>query len=140
MKIEEGWFHLERQKLSEQGKQGLELLVQNPYWKRKWIIQEILLSGVNASLVVGVMQVQLANIVSFLYDEINVAERAQRMNKNEEVWQMTYEPRELSSLLAEYSDFECQEPQDHIFALLSLATPESSQITVDYNADLTKLY
>jgi hypothetical protein len=204
MKVEEGWFHSERQKLSEQGKQGLELLVQNPYWKRKWIVQEILLSGVNASLVVGAMQVQLANIVSFLYNEVNVAERTRRMNKNEEVWQsrrklaetmradgkiertsdfaraasaqrdvawetwrsdayhayyccrtpvglellaasltknlVTYEPRELSSLLAEYSDFECQAPQDHIFALLSLATPESSPITVDYNADLTKLY
>ncbi|KAJ4287565.1 hypothetical protein N0V90_012268 [Kalmusia sp. IMI 367209] len=195
--------HLE-QKLSEEARLGIEQLARHPYWSRKWIVQEILLAGPNASLVLGWSQVQLASIASLLLTEIHQSEHKRRheitgdilknrsalanklrgeadslgttefvraaSKQRETAWQkwkneayhqyhccrspvglellvdilsrvsMTYEPKKLSILLSMFKESECQEPADHIFALLSLATSDSNRIPVDYSMDRSELY
>jgi hypothetical protein len=39
--------------LTAKGQRGLVRVMQNPYWMRKWILQELLLSGPNATLITG---------------------------------------------------------------------------------------
>lgn len=199
------WYLWPRRKreLPENTKLGIELLARHPYWTRKWIVQEILLAGPNASVVLPHSQVKLANIATLLLIELDQLEKRRRNELTNEIWNardtllkemqpkdalssttefarsanvqreiawdqwqndayhqfyccrdptgleilmktlsensMTYQPQDISQLLDMYSEFECQEPADHIFALLSLVTSDLG-ITVDYGLDRGELY
>lgn len=66
---------------------GLKTLISDPYWSRKWIIQEILLGGPNVSIVTSGSQYRLADLggecLSALIDYV---ERNRHQDQNYEMW------------------------------------------------------
>ena len=57
-----GWYKPWLELVSPTALHGLEKLIANPYWSRKWIIQEILLGCPNVSIVGGRTQVRLGDL------------------------------------------------------------------------------
>jgi hypothetical protein len=46
---------------------GLVRILQNPYWRRKWIIQDVLLSGPNASIITRDVSIPITQIAREIY-------------------------------------------------------------------------
>jgi hypothetical protein len=51
--------------VSDSAREGIQTLIRNPYWSRKWITQEITLAGPNATLVTSPGYIHLHNLAKF---------------------------------------------------------------------------
>lgn len=140
--LHDGWKKFQRENFRD----GMRTLVRNTYWKRKWIIQEIGLSGPNASLIVGHKTIPLHRVKTFIFE-------AQKFMSGDNWYRsdigvfpnlisgtesMTCKPWPLSLLISVFGEHKCKESKDHIYALLSLA--KEYGIKVDYTRDIVEEY
>lgn len=81
-----GWYKPWLELISPTALLGLMKLIANPYWSRKWIIQEILLGCPNASIVSNGTQVRLGDLGECLATLISQLEHKRHRDQMGEVW------------------------------------------------------
>ena len=109
-----------------------------PYWSRMWIVQE-LLQAREVRFFVSDASFDfrlLADVVE--YRDISHDQGVQRILKFIKARHDNSSPyRTLHELLIEFSDCECQDPRDNVFALLSLVEPSERSVLEQYFPDYT---
>jgi hypothetical protein len=144
-------------KLGTIERRALMALFQRPYWKRIWIVQEILTAKPEfITVFCGSRQFSWDQLQRFMnsvkqsqskkegfHDKPADEERAFRSSgagvlvHEKKVWELSFkvdsiEGESLASLITKYADFESTEPLDKVYALLMLSR---ANIKVDYRKD-----
>lgn len=140
------------------GEAGLRELVRNPYWKRTWIIQELVLNR-RVRLACGGKEVKLGKLQALVKLTIPLLEHRSYVKKDlsSAVNQLTVDivlngpndiyyfiglqqPRFLQTIhRAKY--FNCSDARDKVYALLGICShSEARRIVPDYNCPIAKVY
>jgi hypothetical protein len=78
-----GWRHDLWSRFSDRARVGVRSLLRNPYWSRKWIVQELTLAGPNTSLVTSNGYTPLSKVTKFFFEAQSI------MPKEESGWYKT---------------------------------------------------
>ncbi|KAK3663991.1 hypothetical protein LTR22_005211 [Elasticomyces elasticus] len=127
-----------------------------PYWRRRWIVQELLLAR---SVVLQVREKQftmaaLEKVVEAAIVEIprraHVRDRIQSVQRSAAALLALHSlgkrtgmafPRRLKELLVMYKDQECQQPYDLVYAMHSLIDPSHrDHLQIDYTQSAEKYF
>jgi len=144
----------QRSRFSTSAWRGICSLMRNPYWKRRWVIQEMLLSSGTASLVVGNGQIRLSTVASYFATCVYICpaadgtletfRKAFRTSCLEYLHvnhlSTTTRSRDLSlgQLFDLFSYHECSVPHDYIYSLIGVS--RSPDFPVDYSKPIGRLY
>jgi hypothetical protein len=127
-------------------------LFNHNYWRRLWVVQEIILSQ-RISIILGHITVNLDLILRSLYDSIPYHQRnisglfedryldytLQRLCTNRMGGVEDRQSFGLLSLVSEYKAHGCKDIRDRVYGLLAL-TYMSDRVTVDYNCHVVALF
>lgn len=92
-------FCLEFKDFSESCRRGLVRMLLNPYWRRKWIVQEVFLSGPNACIVTcdwvypTIPVTELARGVNFVLRDISTSNSATSKWMNKQFESLAEDPK-----------------------------------------------
>ncbi|TKA39063.1 hypothetical protein B0A54_09660 [Friedmanniomyces endolithicus] len=120
-----------------------------PYWKRRWIVQEVLLArsvvlqyrekqftmaAFEAAAELANKETSAPRYIQAMIDQMRQSAGARlALHSLRKRTGMAF-PRRLKELLVRYEDQECQQPYDLVFALHSLIDPEyRDHLQVNYN-------
>ena len=125
-------------------------LLRRPYWRRVWIIQELLLSK-NVELRYGSSTIQWQNLDES-YKKLEIWRKDVGILPEKQEFQAfaalsramkapNHHSRDLLSLLREHINSQCTEPRDRVFGMFGLAKECCIQCTegVDYDIDFLEL-
>ena len=102
---------------------GMRAILQLPYWSRIWVVQEILLAQ-KVALLYGQHDVEWSAFKSE-YDRLEVDHRGRDDLASPEPLFRTnygYGERSLRDLVWRFCQRECENPLDHVYALIGMAT------------------
>lgn len=142
-----GWRHDLWKHYSQQACKGVRSLLRNPYWSRKWIVQELQLAGPNTSLVTNNGYTLLSRVAEFFFEGQSIMPPEDQgwyktnLKNYQEILtrspKMTSGTLDLEMALDMYGSDICSDPRDNIYALLGIS--KSSEIPVDYAKPLVNL-
>lgn len=132
-------------------KDAMDKIEQNDYWKRLWIVQELVLSGWSARLIVGGLELTLLGNFFTATGDVH----SMRRYRNAEVYDLQKllamnTPRTpgglpkrpprflLSSIVRTCSKQLCFDPRDKVFGLLGL-TQRPENFAIDYAMTMQQL-
>lgn len=143
-----GWRHNLWTRFSENARIGVQSLVRNPYWSRKWIVQELRLAGPNTSVVTGTGYAPFSKVANFFSQAQSIIPQEDlgwymtNLRKYQNILaredKMTLESLSLEMALLMYGSHICTDPRDNIYGLLGISS--SSDFPVDYTKPLVHLY
>lgn len=140
-------------------KKAFEALMRRPYWRRVWVVQELLL-GKQVRFLCGQKEFSWGNMINLI---INVAKEKAMGQGNENKGERLLNPPENNFLhfptrifsrksffvlsprdflwvaLSMFADFECAEPRDRVYGLQSLVPPEG-RVAVDYSKSMEEIF
>ena len=134
----------EAQRLRRDGRLGFHSLAAREFWSRLWIVQEVVLAK-QLYIVVGRSMVEWDRILD-TFSKVAV----DRMEGRKEFFKHLRGLRkaqaggshpEISSLLDDFQNCQCQDPRDRVYGMLGLLDAQTrSQILVDYSHTLIELF
>ncbi|KAK8850953.1 Heterokaryon incompatibility protein 6 OR allele [Apiospora arundinis] len=144
--------------LQGDGLDAIEDLVQRPYWRRTWVVQEIILGRRNR-LLCGDDMIALENFSALYWlfcehflsavasgeDHFPILYRfTTKLARNRVSSILEYErsiPQKIAPLVREFQHSECSDARDKIYGLLGICDQsEVHGIIPDYNRPVTKVY
>ncbi|KAI1359683.1 heterokaryon incompatibility protein-domain-containing protein [Xylaria arbuscula] len=154
---------LKSQRLHDEGKPGLldhdwaslAALLRRPWFRRKWVVQEVALAKEVMIYVGGGVEVPWPDLAKLSFSiEMMGVQRLLTLNGNS-VLESVYEPlhcvvnvlmvqvfRQRATLLdgvVATIDFDCTDPRDHVYSLLSLGAVGPT-ILPDYHASVSEVF
>jgi hypothetical protein len=136
-------------KLKEQEKCEIRALFSRSYWKRVWVIQEVMLAR-SLLLFCGMKKVAWSNAERMVYldDEDGITrQQGMRFAKTIFMERSTFRRdylKSLHQLVSAFLEWECEDPRDKVFGLLGMTFRESHNIplldSIPYQADLQTPY
>jgi hypothetical protein len=124
-------------------------LFKRSYWRRLWIVEEILLAS---ELVVqcGNQTMEWIDLATFVSEYLGLHEPGPARQREipshvvtifNEKEATASNKRSLSHLIESFKTFECMDTRDRIFAIHAILPPASrTQLVVDYSKSIKKLY
>ncbi|KAH8626752.1 heterokaryon incompatibility [Alternaria alternata] len=125
--------------------QNKHLLVQhvinNGYWTRAWIVQEVVLAR-NVILWLGATSIRFGDMLKIL-DYVfrkDTAVQSSIIFRLGHTWQTdSYKDKDLVHLLNNFRDQQCSDVRDRIFSLVSMVTGSGRHLEVNYNTSRAEL-
>lgn len=119
-----------------------EHIIENKYWSRAWVTQEILLAR-EVKVWLGAKSIDFKSMISGLesFYLIDHGEGHTRNHFSQFVrsWSGAFQPDKLITLLAQFHNKECDNQHDRIYSLLSLCSEADRRLDVDYDVARTDL-
>lgn len=118
----------------------------NTYWKRAWVVQEMLLAGTNTFwLNTEPLDAVSIDKVADLFQSTRLSHFSSKLQEEGAHYLAFHSsalklPRgsDLISLIGLYSNKECADPRDRVYSLLSLCSARS-RVNVDYDINIAVL-
>lgn len=115
-------------------------IMDNTYWSRAWITQEILLAR-HVKILLG------TTIVDFQHDMISGLKQFYLVDSTHNrhfsqfmsCWNGEFHASPLLTLLCQFQNKECEHRHDRIYSLLSLCSDVCDRVEVDYNISTSEL-
>lgn len=155
--------HQESQRLHDEGKPGLldhdwaplTALLKRPWFRRKWVVQEVALAKKVMMYVGGGVEIPWSDLAKLAFSiELLGVQRLLSLN-GKTVLESIFEPlhcvvnvlmvqvfRQRATLLdgvVATIDFDCTDPRDHVYSLLSLGATGPT-ILPDYHASVSEVF
>jgi hypothetical protein len=118
-----------------------ECIIQNQYWTRAWITQEIGLARY-VTVWVDAYTISFKKLIAgleYFYLIHTAAKVSTPFSRLARRWIDGSKFDRLVVLLAQFHDKECEDPRDRVFSILALCSDEGRHLEVDYNITLTEL-
>lgn len=140
----------------------LRKLLRNDYWSRRWIVQELMLAS-TSTIMIGKRQVDWEDIRTAVelcqqtshtlssqaqhsgISSSNVQRALRLLGARRSLWHTSAfgdivgHRLPLADVLEQFLDSECSDPRDTVYALISMARPDTV-IDVDYNKTVSQVW